>query len=164
MLANHCSGNITAYQKNQKPFFTPQPIVIVDDDVDDRLLLSRQLRSFLPKETPLVIMSGAQELQDYLEMLEMENIEAEEFEVEIPEMIFLDLLMPVRNGIEALKLLRRQSIWSDVPVTLVTCSRDDHAIQEAEEAGANAFLPKPFSKRDIIEVLNRASNFSPNIT
>lgn len=140
-----------------------QPIVIVDDSKDDRALLALCLRSFIASDKPVICLKSGRELLDYFTDLEMENAEAEEFEVEIPDMIFLDLLMMEMNGIQTLQALRRRAIWSDVPVTLVTCSRDDMAIKQAERAGANAFLPKPFTKFDVMQVLNRTNNFSPTI-
>ena len=141
----------------------PQPIVIVDDSKDDSSLLLRCLKSFIPEEKPIITLRSGKELLDYLGELEMENIEAMEFEVEIPDMIFLDLMMPQMNGIQTLAAMRRQGIWSDVPVTLVTCSRDDIAIKQAEDVGANAFMPKPFTKQDVVQALHKGTNFSPTI-
>jgi CheY-like chemotaxis protein len=136
------------------------PIVIVDDSLDDRNFLSAFLRSFVHATKPIVTLKNGQELLEYLAELQMENIEAEEFEMEIPDMVFLDLMMPGINGIEVLKAIRRQPIWADMPVTLITNSRDDRAIKNAEDAGANAFLPKPFTKMDVMKAMNKSDSFS----
>ncbi len=160
MPVTHNVYENTVYSPNQFFSHVRQPIVVVDDSQDDRQLLANALMSILPTDKPIISLSGGKELLDYLLTVEMENIEATEFEVEIPDMIFLDLLMPSMDGIKTLEAIRGQSIWADVPVTLITGSRDDTAIKQAEGAGANAFLPKPFTKMDVTKALNKGNNFS----
>lgn len=163
MLTHSKATNITAFPVEDAGFQTTQPIIVVDDSPDDRLLLSRCLKSLLSDQQRIVCLRSGKELIDYLAQLEMENIEACEFEVEIPSMIFLDLMMPTMDGVETLIALRRQPLWADMAVTLVTCSRNDVAVKRAEKAGANAFMPKPFTERDVVQALHRDSNFSPTI-
>lgn len=155
--------NISAFPTRDSSVQMLQPIVIVDDSSDDRMLLSRYLRVLLPENQALVCLRSGKELLEYLAQVEMENIEANEFEVEIPSMIFLDLMMPGMDGVDTLIAMRRQPIWADVAVTLITCSRNDVAVKRAEKAGANAFMPKPFSERDVIQALHKDSNYSPTI-
>lgn len=163
MPANQVACDNTVYTQNQFFSHIRQPIIVVDDSDDDRQLLAHALISVLPTDKPILSLGSGRELLDYLLSVEMENLEANEFEVEIPEMIFLDLLMPSMDGIKTLEAIRGQSLWADVPVTLITGSRDDMAIKKAEEAGANAFLPKPFSKFEVTKALNKGANFSSSI-
>ncbi len=163
MLVQSKTPNISAFPIEEKGLESTQPIIVVDDSVDDRLLLSRYLKGLLSDRQRIVCLRSGKELLEYLSQLEMENIEACEFEVEIPSMIFLDLMMPSMDGVDTLIALRRQPLWADTPVTLVTCSRSDAAVKRAEKAGANAFMPKPFSERDVVQALHRDSNFSPTI-
>lgn len=163
MPVTHNVYENTVYPPNQLFSHVRQPIVVVDDSRDDRQLLANALMSILPTDKPIISLSSGRDLLDYLLSVEMENIEATEFEVEIPDMIFLDLLMPSMDGIKTLEAIRGQSIWADVPVTLITGSRDDVAIKQAEDAGANAFLPKPFTRFDVTKALNKGNNFSSSI-
>lgn len=138
-------------------------IIIVDDSKDDQQLLLTTLKSFLPKEKNILVFNCGEELIAYLNRMDLCDVEAEEFEAELPEMIFLDLMMPNMDGIETLKTIKSQSLWCDIPITLVTCSRNDLQVQQAELAGANAFLPKPFTAFDVVKTLNKANNYSARV-
>lgn len=163
MFENLEAQDLLLQSKTQAHTQVRHPIVIVDDSSDDRAMLSMCLRSFLPRGKPVISLTSGEALLDYLADLEGADIEADDFQVEIPDMIFLDLMMPGLDGIKTLQAIRSKTLWADVPVTLVTCSHDDQAIENAENAGANAFLPKPFKTLDVIQALNRGTNFSPAI-
>ena len=139
------------------------PVIIVDDSKDDRDFLSHLLVSILPKRKEVVQLTSGKELLVFLENLEKENNECERFQQDIPDMIFLDLVMPELDGIETLKKVRNKSVWCDIPITLITQSMNNKAIDEAQKSGANAFLPKPYSLFDVIKTLNKANNFAPTL-
>ena len=63
---------------------------------------------------------------------------------EMPDLIILDVNMPRVNGIEALKLIRRQSAHTRTPVMMLTAARDEDSVRAAIQAGATDFLAKPF--------------------
>ncbi|WP_207425826.1 PleD family two-component system response regulator [Pedobacter sp. SYSU D00535] len=71
---------------------------------------------------------------------------------ENPDLIFLDLWMPQLPGDQVLKTIREDAAISDIPVVVMSASRD--GAQIAREAGANDFLAKPF---DIDELVNKAN-------
>jgi len=68
---------------------------------------------------------------------------------EPPELLLLDLMMPDLDGFELLKLLRLDSRGKDV-VVLVVSARTGHRAQiETLQLGANAYIYKPFSPREL---------------
>lgn len=69
---------------------------------------------------------------------------------EMPEAVLLDWNMPVMNGVEFLRLLRREPGGDAPKVVLCTVESDREHIMEALEAGANEYIMKPFD-RDIVE-------------
>ena len=69
---------------------------------------------------------------------------------EPPELLLLDLMMPDLDGFELLKLLRLDSRARDV-VVLVVSARTGHQAQlETLQLGANAYIYKPFSPRELV--------------
>lgn len=88
-----------------------------------------------------------------LEDLRFEVAEAEDGKAALdacvrnmPDAILLDWNMPVMNGIEFLRRLRRVDGGGDPVVVFCTTERDLKNIQEALEAGANEYIMKPFDK------------------
>lgn len=62
--------------------------------------------------------------------------------VEKPDLVFLDILMPVMDGIEMLKLLRKDPWGKTVPVIVMTAIDSMDKIAEVIEQGGNEYLPK----------------------
>lgn len=139
------------------------PILVVDDSSDDRCLLFGCLRSCVPEHQPVILLNSGLKLLEYLLQLEMENSETQRDEAEMPDMIFLDLLMPEMDGIETLRAVREQSLWANVPVALTAGSRDSLSIRTAEKLGTNAILSKPFTSLNVMDALSRGHHFSPVI-
>jgi len=67
-----------------------------------------------------------------------------------PDLILMDVLLPRLSGLDATRQLRADPRTADVPIIVVTSfalSGDD---VKAREAGANAYLAKPYSPRDLL--------------
>ncbi|MDQ1317998.1 MAG: hypothetical protein QG588_1654, partial [Candidatus Poribacteria bacterium] len=60
----------------------------------------------------------------------------------IPDLILLDVMMPVMNGFEACQNLRKDPILADVPIIMITAWDDQKALLQGIEAGADDFLCK----------------------
>ncbi len=61
-----------------------------------------------------------------------------------PDMIFLDLMMPVMDGFSVLEQLQDDEAWREIPVVIISASSDVESIVRGIEMGATDFLPKPF--------------------
>jgi CheY-like chemotaxis protein len=60
-----------------------------------------------------------------------------------PDLVLMDLSMPIMDGVEAIRRLRAESSTADVPIIAVTALDTDEAAERAEAAGADTYLTKP---------------------
>lgn len=70
-----------------------------------------------------------------------------------PDLVFLDITMPVKDGIEALKEIKEADEGSKV--IMLTAMGDEKIMQKAEEYGADLFVKKPFDDYKIISAINK---------
>jgi putative two-component system response regulator len=64
----------------------------------------------------------------------------------LPDLILLDIEMPEMNGFEALKLIKENETWAEIPVIFLTSRDDSDTEAHGFELGAVDFISKPFSK------------------
>jgi response regulator NasT len=75
-----------------------------------------------------------------------------------PDLVFMDIEMPVMNGLEAARIIADEGIAA---VVMVTAFSQATYVSEAARAGAMAYLVKPFAKHDIVPAMQiAASRFS----
>ena len=88
-----------------------------------------------------------QELEDlgYDTTSAMNGLEAlEQIADSKPDMVLLDIMMPVMDGFEVLQRLKSENEWRDIPVVIISAMSDINSIARGIEAGAEDYLPKPF--------------------
>lgn len=74
-----------------------------------------------------------------------------------PDVILLDHWMPDMTGIEVTRQLK-QSPYANIPV--IMCTSNPEVKHEAEQAGADKFITKPFNAEQIEQVINEASQLA----
>lgn len=72
-----------------------------------------------------------------------------------PDVMILDLMVPKLNGFEVLKRVKGDPALAALPVLVLSAKGQAHDKQLAEEIGADDFVTKPFSNRDLIERIGR---------
>jgi putative two-component system response regulator len=72
------------------------------------------------------------------------------------DLVLLDIIMPVMNGIEMLKVIRADEDLKTIPVIVLTT--DETKKSEALECGANDFIMKPVREKNVSEKIARLSN------
>lgn len=77
---------------------------------------------------------------------------------ERPDLVVMDLNMPVMNGLEATEALKKDPSTADIPVIMLT--GDGHYLtqESAEKLGVTAFLTKPFSPTKLIQQIDQVLN------
>ena len=115
----------------------PYIIVVVDDEPDFCTVVSELLKS----QNMVVHMAfGALEALSLMESVR-------------PDLVLTDVMMPEVNGLELIRRLRADPVLGRVPTVVVSAlvKREEQAA--AMDAGADAFIPKPFSVRQLRETI-----------
>ena len=72
-----------------------------------------------------------------------------------PSLVFLDVDMPELNGIDACRELRHRDATSGATIVMLTAAVGDEVERQAEAAGADLFLTKPFSPLDLLQLVDQ---------
>ena len=72
----------------------------------------------------------------------------------LPDVILLDVEMPVKDGIQTLREIRKSSRYGNLPVIMVTSRTGAKHRALASEAGCNAYMGKPFNFAALIKQIN----------
>jgi CheY-like chemotaxis protein len=128
-------------------------ILFSDDDTDDALLFTQAADLM----TSSILLSFAEDGEQLMRYLSKESL---------PDMIFLDLNMPVKNGIECLREIRSDKKLEGLPVIVYTTSDNPKDIQTCYDLKASLYVVKPTSFESIIKTLKKIINmdFKKHIT
>jgi len=116
-------------------------IFIVDDDPDDRQII---LDAFLER-SPLIDYVFIENAETLLETLYSGD-------ADFPALILLDLNMPGMLGLQALKEIRGNKQFSQIPIIVLTTSTLNQDRKTSYELGASCFLRKPDSFSELVEL------------
>jgi len=72
-----------------------------------------------------------------------------------PDVVVLDVMMPRLSGTDVVVALRADEATRRLPVILVSARAHDEDVRRGLEAGADAYLPKPFSAQELTELVGR---------
>src|SRR5438477_8949728 len=129
-------------------------IFLVEDDEDDQQFFIEAIKEIDNSICLYQAKNGVEALA------KLNNINT------IPDLIFMDINMPLMNGLECLKLLKKQIRFKNIPVVILTTSNNGLERELARVLGANFFLSKlsNFSLfiRNITNMLNL--KFSPIVS
>jgi CheY-like chemotaxis protein len=129
-------------------------VVIVDDNPADRMLTVTALHRARLKNPTLEFGNG-QELMDFL-LHQGKHVGEPNHK---PLVILLDINMPVKNGLEALKEIKSNPDLRNIPVVILTTSSADKDIVQSYEFGVNSFITKPLSFPDFLEVMHKVGQY-----
>ena len=124
-------------------------ILFADDDKDDRFLFEQALKG-IPIDTHLTTVFDGEQLMKYLE----EHYEA------LPDLLFLDLSMPRKSGLECLSEIKKDEKLKGLPVILFSTSFSKDSKNEAilkdniSEIGAYDYIRKPADFEELKKVIH----------
>jgi CheY-like chemotaxis protein len=118
-------------------------ITLADDDEDDRLFFTDAF-SELKINTKVSTYNDGVELMNYLN-----NTEAV-----LPNILFLDLNMPRKNGVECLLEIKQNERFNDIAIAIYSTSSSDEHIEETFVNGANIYIKKPSDFNTLKKILS----------
>jgi CheY-like chemotaxis protein len=124
---------------------TNNSIMLIEDDADDQLIFMELLSEISPGFNCIIANNGVEALT------QLKNITS------VPDLIFIDLNMPLMNGFECLTRIKMDNRFNKVPVIIFTTS--DNPLDQAKtlELGANRFLTKTpnlkLLKKQLMDIL-----------
>lgn len=108
---------------------------------DDQEIVCEGLKKILQSDPELKVIGTAHNGQQALELIEHQR----------PDLVLMDLQMPIMNGVQAIRQLRKTD--PDLPVLVLTTYTDDKWLFDAIRAGANGYLLKDRPRQELIDAI-----------
>ena len=115
-------------------------VLVVDDDPFIRKLIATTLEDVTDFEL--------YEASDGVEAVDLAQRQR-------PALVFLDVDMPRLGGIDTCRQLRQLDTTSGATIVMLTAAHGDRVERDAEEAGADLFLTKPFSPLELLRLVDQ---------
>lgn len=116
----------------------PAKILIVDDEDYIRLLLEQTLEELEDEGVELLTAKNGAEA---LEIIKREK----------PQLVFLDVMMPIMNGYEVCRTVKYDLKLTEVFIILLTARSQGYAREKGQEVGADIYMTKPFAPNEILK-------------
>ena len=122
----------------------PIRILLADDDEDDRLFFKEAFDE-IKINTKVSLVNDGVELMNYL--LDKGN--------QLPHILFLDLNMPRKTGIDCLLEIKQLAYLKDIAIAIYSTSASDMDIEETFVQGANVYIKKPSDFNTLKKILEQ---------
>jgi CheY-like chemotaxis protein len=127
-----------------------KPIWLVEDSADDIELTLAALEDIHLANRVLVMRDGSEVI---------ERLRAHDGSDALPAVILLDIKMPKVSGIEVLRSIKGDPCLKNLPVVMLTSSRQGPDVAECYVLGANAYVVKPVESVEFFEAVKTVGNF-----
>lgn len=118
-------------------------VVLADDDEDDRLFF-REAFEELKIRTRVNTYNDGVALMDALKSSDSE----------LPDILFLDLNMPKKTGLECLIELKKEARFKDIAIAIYSTSASEEDIENTFVNGANVYIKKPNDFKELKKILS----------
>lgn len=127
----------------------PVEILFAEDSEDDAILTIRGLKKSGLSNPIFHVKDGAEAL-DYMYC---RGEYAERDINEVPRLLLLDLKMPKVSGMEVLEKIKTDPMFRDIPVVMLSSSKEDPDIQKCYALGANSYIVKPVESDNFFQTI-----------
>jgi CheY-like chemotaxis protein len=118
-------------------------VILADDDEDDRLFFTDAFEE-LKITTKVSTFNDGVYLMDHLNSAD----------ITLPEILFLDLNMPRKSGIDCLKEIRANDRFKDIAIAIYSTSSSEEDVENTFVLGANIYIKKPSDFKKLKKVLS----------
>jgi len=125
-----------------------QPILLIEDDLVDIMTVKRGFKELNVLNT-LVITNNGEEALDYLKKPEQG----------LPCVILLDINMPKMNGHELIEHLNQHTVFKNIPVIMLTSSKEQQDVDNSFEKGISGYILKPVDYQQFLSSIQVLSPF-----
>ena len=129
-----------------------KPILLVEDSANDIELTLAALEDSRVANPVIVLRNGAEAL-DYLAAHRRDDSTGQ------PVVVLLDIKMPKVSGIEVLRAVKTNAETAQIPVVMLTSSREGPDIDECYHIGANAYVVKPVDFEEFSKAVRDVGRF-----
>ena len=130
----------------------PFTILLVEDELSEAQLIRRALENGKLLHNLVVVTDGGQAMA-YLRQ------EDPFVNVSIPDLILLDLTLPIIDGWEVLKNVKTSPEYRRIPVVILTNTQSDKEVTKAYDLQANSYIVKPLNFEKFTEAIIKISEF-----
>ncbi len=124
----------------------PMHIFVAEDGDDDLLLIQEAIASYDTAAVVHVARDGMAAVELLLDLSRSSKTPL--------DLAFFDINMPIRNGLEALQMVRQEIDFATLPVVIFTSSDQREDINLAYRSGANAFVQKPSEYNQLVVTIH----------
>jgi two-component system response regulator len=124
-----------------------RPILLVEDNADDRELTIRELRKYRVANDIVTAEDGVEALERFFGAGGPPG--------ELPELLILDLNLPKLSGREVLQRLRADSRTRAIPIIVLTTSQDDQDMVDSLQLGVNGYVRKPVNFNEFADAIRQ---------
>lgn len=130
---------------------SPAPfILIADDDPDDRMMIQEAFGERCPHCRLHFVQDG----EELMKFLSGERPGTDQSGTGlIPDLLLLDLNMPLKDGREALAEVRANPLYVAMPIVVMTTSENDEDKLFCQQNGANSYIVKPSRYMELLDVV-----------
>jgi DNA-binding response OmpR family regulator len=89
------------------------------------------------------------------------NEALEAIEREVPDLVLLDVMLPRLSGYDVCQRIRQNAAWAKMRVIMLTARGREVEVTKGLALGANAYVTKPFSTRDLLDQVRRQLGDAP---
>ncbi|MCW3075959.1 MAG: hypothetical protein JWO32_568 [Bacteroidetes bacterium] len=125
-------------------------LLLADDDMDDQYFIRKAIKEIDP-EIRVISFYDGQQVVDYL----VTKFNHDGVAHVTPDLIISDINMPRMNGLDLLKILKKDAELNTIPVFILTTSGDIHTKKQMLQHGAVDCLAKPHDLADVTPTISR---------